>query len=654
MSLHSPTLRERVTGARLDVVGAVLGVLLALGLFPLRFLSSQIYIRTLPIVVGVACGLYLFAVRTDRSRNSVPRFGSGFARFAPTVVCLGLAGMVLLATLSGRRTVSFYDLGALVGTMLFAQVLFLRDRHFHPGVVLTQVVAFGFLVRFAALYTAPGFVGVDVWSHTTYVETMLRDGSLAAISDSKYYASPFYHVLTVAATELYGVSLRNGLYLSLGVVMPLSVLLVYGAAGTLVPPRWAAFAATTYVVADHAVRWGIHVIPTSMGLVFFLALLFSLLHLLQTDTNPRDYALLVLFSTAVILTHQISSFIMLVLLGTGLVGQVLVQFDFFDEPAPNTPFLYQLSEPVSLVGVLAFDVGLITFMWSLTPYRGDTFLETVVNYLYVTLVSSAGFMNGVTSDGSGSAAAGGGSVGSQFVAELVTYLDTLGFLLLLCATIVGSLVVLRRRRANHATFTLVIAVVVMLVFVLGLPLFNVDNFVPGRWFAFLYAPMALLSALGLRHLGRSLDTRTVVPVLLVFVLVFPGVMLVSSDGTPDSPVFETQHERLSYTETELTAVQTLDDVLAEESGPIYTDHPYATVFVRTEAHEAEAIRLQDGRAVPDGPLLYREYQSDGGSFFRIGEGAGIRNPDRGDVCLDSANHVYANGDVRLCTPTAAA
>ena len=89
--------------------------------------------------------------------------------------------------------------------------------------------------------------------------------------------------------------------------------------------------------------------------------------------------------------------------------------------------------------------------------------------------------------------------------------------------------------------------------------------------------------------------------------------------------------------------------MTEDGGsPLYTDHPYATVFVRTDAHDAEVIQLNQSDLGADGPTVYREYQSDGGSFFRTRGGAGIRNPPRERICPPSTDHVYANGDVRVC------
>ena len=47
---------------RLDTVAAICGLVIALGLFPLRLFASQIYLETVPLVLGTACGLYILAL----------------------------------------------------------------------------------------------------------------------------------------------------------------------------------------------------------------------------------------------------------------------------------------------------------------------------------------------------------------------------------------------------------------------------------------------------------------------------------------------------------------------------------------------------------------------------------------------------------------
>jgi hypothetical protein len=548
-------------------------------------------------------------------------------------------------------------IGGAVGVVILAQVLLSRSEDLHPGLLLGEILLYAFVVRFAALYTAPGYVGIDVWSHTRFVERILRQDTLAAIDGIKYYAAPLFHLLSVAAVRLLGLSVRNGLYLTLGVAMPLAALFVYGTARLLVPTRWALTAAALYAMGDQVVRWGIHLIPTSMGLLFFLACLYGLVRLQHASQGTREFALVVSFSVAVVLTHQISSFIVLVVLVAALLARPIVSVGPFETRSDPLAF-GGTAGPVNLAGLVVFHVGLTTFTWSLTPYKGETFLETVVSYLYVNLFE-AGFLRGVGGGTAAAAASSGGPLGpgSPLLAEVATYLSTGGFLLLIFAGVVGCLVALDRTAASQTTLTFLVAIVAMLFVVLGLPLFGIENFVPGRWIAYLYALLAVVGAVGLRYLVPRLPVPVVVAVLLVFVLVYPNVMIMSNDGAMDSPVFPSQHERLSYTERELAAVETVGEVTppAATDGPLHTDHPYGTVFERTRAHPAEILPHRGGDPVTRETTVYREYQSDGGSYFVDPEtGAGtILNVPKESVCPPMSNYVYANGDVTVCTvPTA--
>ena len=646
------SIHGRLRHAELDVLVAFIGLALAIVMFPLRFLSSQIFIVTLPPILGVGCLLYLAAARGTRTTDGLPTLTPSATRLLSVGVLLGLAAMVFLAALQGQRSILFMDIGGVVGVLLLGQILLAPDEELRPGVFLAQVIVFSFVVRFAALYTTTGYVGIDIWSHTTFIEMILRTDSLSAISEIKYYASPLYHLLAATSTHLLGLSLRNALYLSLGVVMPLIPLFVYGTARLLVPLRWSLAAAALYAMGDQVIRWGIHLIPTSMGLLFFLACMYSLVRITHASERWRDFSLLVLFSTAIILTHQVSSFIMLVLLFAGLAAQILLQFNFFTEEPDALSFTGGGSNPVNLIGLVGFNLGLIVFTWSLTPYKGDTFLETVLSYLYVNLFN-AGFLTGVSGSGGSEGASGvAGGGGQTVLSQMSTYVTEAGFLLLILAGVLGCLTVLKRSRATQTTYTFVGAIVAMLFVVLGLPLFGIESFVPGRWIGYLYALLAIIGVLGFRHLANRTSLKVAGVVLLMLVLVYPNVMIMSNDGAMDSPVFSDQHERLSYTDQELAAVDTYGDARpTDEGGEIYTDLPYGTVWERTDAYPAEPLPAEAGRPVPQGTSVYRDYQSESASYFMNSQTEAATNldPSKTEVCPPTTNYVYANGQVTVCT-----
>ncbi|WP_123535442.1 hypothetical protein [Halosimplex salinum] len=640
---------DRSSGVRLDVLAAFGGLLVALALFPLRFLASQIYILTIPLVLGLACALYLIAVYRPREATAPPLLPTTVARSLPGLSFAAMGLLVVVATVEGGRTLPFYLVAAVVASALTVQPLAASDEDFRPRLTLVQVVLFAAVLRFTALATTPGFIGIDIWSHVPILaDRVATQHSLSAMAGNKYYASPLYHLLVAAASFLYDVPLRAALYLSLGVAMPISVVFVYLTTGLLVRQRWAVLAASLYAVGDYTVQWGMHLIPTSMGLAFYLAVLYALVRVMRTEYGSRDFLLLVFLTVVVILTHQVSSFIMLVTLLTAIVAQVLGSLGVFD---PTRPLRFTKRETVNVVGLFVFDAGFVTFMWSLTPYNGNSFLETVFSYLEETVRTSAGFLN-LASGSSGSA----GGPETTLIEQVALYVDTLGFLFLLFATFVGCLYVVSRDHARQSVLTLLVSAAVMLVFVMLLPMFGIRNFIPTRWFAFLYAPMAVLAAVGFRHLSRDLAKPLLAAVLLLFVAVYPGAMILSGEATVDNPVFEDDREELAYTESEITAAHTIGDMTGRPRGQeirpnqvIFTDHPYQTVIDRIDSHPTDVAVLNESQRSEHDITVYRRAQSTEATFFLVAGNGHALNVPRERVCRPNQNVLYANGDVALCT-----
>jgi hypothetical protein len=645
---------------RLDIIAGLLGLLLAIGMLPLQLIIQQVYVRTLPIVLGVASILYLLGARNE-SPGQVATFSRSAARILPNLVIIGSAALIAIAALEGARSLLFYDVAAAVGTMLFAQILFVDTDNFSPGLLLFEIVLFALVFRFCALYTTHGYIGIDVWTHMAdWADSILEARSLQPISNRKYWAAPLYHLLVVGSSLLLNVPLRSALYLVIGLAMPISVLLIYGTATFFVDTRWAVFATAAYSVSASVIEWGIHIIPTSLGLIFFLAVFYCLNRMLRIDYKPRDYALVVFFSVAVIFTHQISAFIMLVLVGSGVLAYVGLGLGLFDLGQPSWS-RSPAWESVNLTGLMVFDLGLITFSWAVAPYYNGSFLTIIISYFADTIMNS-GFGQNVQPTNVPAKA----MPSTTLMETVVTYLDVIGFLLLMLLTIVGCLYIIRQEVVSHATFTSVVATVVMLVFVLGLPLFGIETFVPGRWYAFLVAPMVVVGAIGLSYLVKNAQPSVVVVVLLLFVVVFPATSLLASPATQDHPPFTHTQTRYGYTEPELAAVHTLGTLAGNKSTEWVTDHPYGTVFARTDAHDMESGAIVNGRLVgwendvkhengtitteiKDGDtFIYREYQSVGAAFVSNKYGIAYKPTIEFQQVCGGRDILYTNGKVTLC------
>ncbi|WP_331235583.1 hypothetical protein [Natronorarus salvus] len=636
---------------RFDVLGAIVGLVIAVGMLPIRLVVTNIYVVGIPVAIGIASGLYLLSVRNEDT-ESYPTLPLWAGRALPSVVLLGMALLVAIGFLQNGRSVIFYSLAILVGVALFAQILFVDDRDYAPLLVLAQVLALAFVIRIVALRTMPGYVGIDIWSHIpTYSASILEAGSLAPIADNKYYASPLFHLLIVGTSLLADLSVRSAAHVSIGLAMVLAIPFVYLAARLFVAPRWALFGAAVYAVSGYAVEWGIHLIPTTLGLVFFLAILYLLCRLLYVDTGLHTFTLLLVLSIATILTHQISSFIVLVMTGAGLLAHIALQFDLLAPRQNVSQVRSNARDSANLTGLLAFDLGFLTFMWSLTPHYGSTFLEIMFTFFYGSIVEAEGIFDPA---GDREIDPDAPPLETTFVQDLVVYLDALAFLVPFLLTVVGCLFILRRRNVSHATFMCASAVVLMCVFVFAFPIAGVRTFVPSRWYAFMIAPMAVLGAIGIAHLSRTVRPAGVFAILLVLTLVLPGLAFAGSNGTIDQPAFEDTQTRYSYTASELAAVETGGEIITinETAGErIYTDHPYNTVFSRLGAAGAEAAQQGETTMAYD-VIVHRDYLGDGAAFTQDEWGRAVTDDlSRDQLCGTDRHSAYDNGEVTMCVAT---
>ncbi|WP_018258979.1 hypothetical protein [Halomicrobium katesii] len=633
--MASATPRERLP-AEPDLLVGLAGLAVAVVLFPLRFLSGQLFIQVLPPVLGLGSLVYLVGrVRAGEYERAIERRRVGVdGRVVAGLTALGIGGLALFGASAGGRTTTFLLASGLVGTAILVQILFLDDDALGPGLVLGQLLALALVVRFTALLSTPGLIGVDSWTHLTdYAAAIQSTDSLSAIADVKYRTAPLFHVLVVIAADAIGVGLRAATYVSMGLALPLSTLLVYAIGTLLFDRRWALLAAGLFAMADHVIRWGVHIIPTSMGLVFFLGALAGTTRLLAGDTRRATYAIVVAFGIATALTHQISAFILLVVLGVGAVvgslGSVLP--GDFDRAG-------------SLWPVFALVTAFVAALWSITPYRDSVFALELLDTVDRAIATSVGFLNLSGPDPGGA----GGASSAAGVRIGVAFADALGFFALLFAVVIGTVAVFRRRNATPATVTVAAAAVVLATFTFGLPLFGFTTFLPGRWYAFMYAPMALLAALGCRFAVRRLSPRMAMTGLLVFALVVPGAMAINHKGTPESPVFDQEYSTYAYDETELSAVETVGATRPEAADPVYTDHPYRTVFERSGATPANMLAVEDGEIYHD-TVVYRQYQSTGAPVVLVDNESRTRRVAPSEVCREDMHRLYANSNVTVCT-----
>jgi hypothetical protein len=643
---HQNRLQQLLVGDRLDITLAKVGVIASVLLLGLRLLTPEVLLVVIPTAAGVACVVYLAAQNRQSTAFEFAVLPRAVIGYLPSFVFAGLAGLVLLTYSMGGRTTPVYLLTGAIGATILAQILVVDDETFAPGLVLLQILVAAIVIRMTALFLTPGFIGVDIWTHVpVFIAGIVEAESLSAISDSKYIMAPLYHTLGAIGALTFG-SARTGMYLTGGLLLPLSALFVYATGKLFVPVRWALLATALFAFADQFIRWGIHIIPTSLGLVFFLGALYCVTKLYYTD-DPWLVGLLFVFSLATVFTHQVSTAVLLVFLGTAAATVVAAQLLGARHSQATT------WSTVGIVGVFAVTLVVTILSWLNTPWFSDQpFLLQMIETLQRVLATDAGFLNLAGGNGGG----GGGAESASLFAQAIPFIEWFGFALLLLTAVVGGLAMLRMDTPPELTLTYLLSAAAMFVIVFGFSLFGIRAIMPGRWLAFMYAMFALIGAVGLYYLSQNASRRVLLVILVVVAVGYPMTMVVAEKATLDSPAFDEEYPRYSYTEPEIAAAETISTIHSTESDIIIdSDHPYRTLYKALGGYSARTVELGEAGSVSPRPVVYRDYQTYGPAVFHEETGTETErsvdswtvDPDR--VCPPTRNHVYANDAVKMCT-----
>ncbi|TQQ80268.1 ArnT family glycosyltransferase [Halonotius roseus] len=643
---HQNGLPGWLSGTNLDTTLAKIGILASLLLLGLRLLTAQVLLVVIPVATGVACVLYFGVHRRQTTAFEHPVLPGVVVDYLPAAVVVGMAALVGSVWAAGGRTPVSYLLIGAIGSAILAQSLLVEKTDLSPSLVVAQILVSAVMIRLSALFVTPGFVGVDVWTHIPdFVAGIVETGSLSAIADSKYIMAPFYHTIGAIGTLVFG-SARMGVYLSIGLLVPLSALLVYVTTTQLLGARWALVATTLFAFSGQFIRWGIHIIPTSLGVVFFLGAVYCVTRLSVAD-DLWLFTLLVTVSLATVFTHQVSTAVLLVFLAIASVAFVSTRL-FGATAGPSRRSVG------GLVAVFLVTLVVTAVSWTATPWiGGESFLVQMAGILRGTLVGEAGFLN-LAGGGGGSGGGGGGAESVSLLADILPFIEWFGFALLFAASIVGGLAMLRGDHPPALTATYILGASTMFVIIFGFSLFGVRAILPGRWMAFMYALLAIMAAVGLAHLSGTASKRVLVAVFVLLAVSYPMSMAVTQKATLDSPAFDDTNPRYAYTASEIAAVETISKVYTpEEAADIDTDHPYYTLFGRLGGYTGWTVAVDDTGPATDHPVIHREYQTTGPATVHLAgeppQSVRSSTVDPGRICPASRNHVYANGDVTMCT-----
>lgn len=464
-----------------------------------------------------------------------------------------------------RPPIHFVFVTLAYGTVLFDVLSVDTSKPRLVALVLAKIILVSLVFRYARFFVMATMPGFDTHAHLELATYIAQHGGFPK-NGGKYVFAPVWHFV-VAGAQLLGFEGPWSVFA--GIVVPYAVLTAVGCylLGTeLMDRRAGLLAAIVVSVSDQFLLRGLtNITPSSVVVVLSI---FIFVALLRGEERPPYvvYPLVV----AAFFTHQLSSFVILVLLWAIWFGQVV--YDHLLDGGPPDPtggFSLRFRDVLLLVPPMLIQ-------WSITPSGGrESFLTSMLERLVRNIVHF------------------GGGGGGGYAATLSQYgpisniLYTGGYSILMALGIFGALLWLHPTRRTRGRFAAVTAAFSLFTIIYPMTFAGLGHLLlPHRILVFFELFLVLFGVAACRYLYRraSSNPQLVGVNLVVILLVF--FMVTTPFVNRNNPVYDEERVgRLGLTDAEVDAMVTA----ADRAGPdqaVYLDSLIYKRAIRTELRQA--------------------------------------------------------------------
>jgi len=511
-----------------------------------------------PSVVAIASLLYLlFRGKLSKAESLLESRGTNRIRlFSHLIFIIGLTLSIwLLWSNLYYRPLLYFVMVLIAAGSIILDIFYLDEGKYSQVVVtLFKIVILCLSVYAGIYYQFPGISGVDCWWHNEWIQETVNLGHLTEgqILDSGGLIFPIFHLMGAITQIVTSLPSYSSVFASIGIFGVVSCVFIFLIGRKVANTKVGLLAALIVPLTDWGILFGSSsIVPNSLGFYFFSVILYLIF--CRGRKMASDALLILLVSASLILTHTIASFVMLL-----SVIAIFIGIKLHEQISKSiTPY-----KVVSLSFVVLFSIAMLT-RWMQSPPGYTPFFDVTLKHFFSSLQYEAQF-----------------AVAAQPIAVTIPYenilLDQGGHLLLLLFSFIGGLILLHPRNRTGLRTALVLVAWLSLFVVYLSQLFGLTTILPGRWFLFIYVPVSILAVQGLFSISSFIKQK-VGKLGLVMLVVLAIVFMMTTDhlANKDSPLILNGAIRTRYTQSELTAIETLSEM---GCGRPKTDIFYGVIF----------------------------------------------------------------------------
>jgi hypothetical protein len=476
------------------------------------------------------------------------------------------------------RPLSYFILTCALAGIIAAEILYVKEGD-RVSSILLQIFLLSILIRVGIFYNFPSLMGYDAYLHANMARVITNTGFIAPFEISnKYFYYPLSHIF-ISITQIMGkTDIKDAIFYSIGLANIFITACIYLIGKKLEGPQMGLLAALLINLNNYNIVTGItNITPGSLVLCYLIFIVYTIF---SEKQEVKYTGLILLIGILTILTHQLTTFVVLLALITIYAGKYLHNHLYKNSVLKTTGSNY----------ILFLLVSMQTY-WTFTYVRGDiSFFEMILKPLVGILQTGTIYSS------------------DELIVGTITNQDTLETLLLhICYlalpffAIGGVLAWFSREDIKKINkFSAALVVIILYGLAYGIPLLGMRNLLTSRWFPLISVFLVLVAASYMLKLASLCDLRKAkIPAIFIIVLLFSFVMVETPGINKDNPLVAKETTvRNQFKNIEIQAIETLT---GKYSGNILMDSPYdSCLFYSNPKYDNSNARYFDDKNIKTG------------------------------------------------------
>jgi len=539
----------------IDVIASIVGCFI--GIFIIFFSFFGIINQyTIGFTILFASLLYLFLkprLIEDKFHGLFVSFRQKKALDILFFILIGIISIIWYTQLYSRPIEYFILISLLAGLISLDILTNKKENSVLP--ILLKIFFLAIMIRAGIYYNFPSIMGYDAFIHTKIANLISITGFIPPFDISnKYINYPIFHIFISMTKILSFIDIKDAIFFSIGVISIISILFIFILVNRFAGPRIGFLSALIIIFSNQIITTGItNITAGSLVLCNFMMILYLLLY--RKNGSFIFTVILFLITATMILTHQLSTFVVLMSVVLITIGFILFEFSF-KSTKKNPIYLYYLP---------FFAISMI-FYWMSTPaYNKQSFFDTILGPLIDVLEFGGRYGSDML------------IVGTEYSLPFIEIVLLQASYLAIPFFAIGG-VYLWLSKKNAKKFSIAIAGLALFFLIYSVPLLGIRNLLTARWMPFLTIFLGILAAayiISCVNLVKSNPRKIVI--MFMVITIFSFLMIITPGINKDNPlVAKDTTPRNQYTFNEISAIVTIQSI---HDGRVFVDPSFVNAIL---------------------------------------------------------------------------